>query len=207
MLRKALVVAVDWEHIDSVPRIKQLKTETPGFRWLDFDEAEALLETADDWHCMILTALRTGMRFGELRGLHWHDVDLRRGHLTVQHNLVRGRMGPPKGRRSRTLPLAADVLAALKSHRRVTRLRGDLVFSADDGSPLGEWLCQRRLQRACRLANLEPIGWHVLRHTFASHLAMRGVPLNTVRELMGHKSIAMTLRYAHLGTSPLRGSS
>jgi site-specific recombinase XerD len=60
------------------------------------------------------------------------------------------------------------------------------------------------LWRACKKAGLRMIGWHVLRHTFASHLAMRGVPLKAVQELLGHATIEMTMRYAHLAPTVKR---
>jgi site-specific recombinase XerD len=59
-------------------------------------------------------------------------------------------------------------------------------------------LCQKFVKVVCRRANLRPITWHVLRHTFASHLAMKGAPLKTIQELLGHATIDMTMRYAHL---------
>ena len=60
--------------------------------------------------------------------------------------------------------------------------------------------------RACKRAGLRPISWHVLRHTFASHLVMRGVPLKAVQELMGHATIEMTMRYAHLSPDVRRNA-
>ena len=97
--------------------------------------------------------------------------------------------------KTREIPLGDDVLAALKHHRH---LRGDIVLCKDDGSMLAKGETKHPLWRACKRAGLRRIGWHVLRHTFASHLVMRGAPLKAVQELLGHSTIKMTERYAHL---------
>src|SRR4030095_321719 len=86
-------------------------------------------------------------------------------------------------------------IAALRAHRH---LRGEFVFCQEDGRMLTDNECKWPLWHACRRAGIRRLGWHVLRHTFASHLVMRGVPLKVVQELMGHASIEMTMRYAHL---------
>ncbi len=78
------------------------------------------------------------------------------------------------------------------------------VFLDTDGKPFDSQRFIRRLARVCKKAGLRKIGWHTLRHTFASHLAMKGVPLNVVQTLMGHTTIATTMRYAHLAPSTLR---
>ena len=66
-------------------------------------------------------------------------------------------------------------------------------------APVGEKTTSIFSRRACRKAGLRQIGWHVLRHTFASHLVMRGAAMKVVQELLGHATIEMTMRYAHLG--------
>ena len=72
------------------------------------------------------------------------------------------------------------------------------MFCGDDGSLLTSESCKWPLWRACKRAGLRRIGWHVLRHTFASHLVMRGAPLKAVQELLGHSTMEMTMRYSHL---------
>jgi site-specific recombinase XerD len=76
--------------------------------------------------------------------------------------------------------------------------RGSLVFAAADGSMLTKGTTKWPLWTAAKKAGLRRIGWHVARHAFASHLVMRGAPLKTVQELMGHSTIEMTMRYSHL---------
>ena len=137
-----------------------------------------------DWH-----------RMGELLGLRWQDVDLQAGRLHVRQNVSRGRLTTPKNHRPREIPLGDDARQALHQHRH---LRGAYVFCAADGERLTRSECKWPLYRACRRAGLRRIGWHDLRHTFASHLVMRGVALKAVQELLGHGSMEMTMRYAHL---------
>ena len=93
------------------------------------------------------------------------------------------------------MPLSDDALKGLKSQRH---LRAELVFCAEGGRELQENECKWPLWRACKRASLRRVGWHALRHTFASHLVMRGVPLKAVQELLGHATIEMTMRYSHL---------
>jgi integrase len=135
-----------------------------------------LLEALDgEWRTLILVALRTGMRQGELRALRWQDVDLVAGRIFVRQNIVRGHVGTPKSGKPREIALGEEVRVALKAHRH---LRGPLVFCDMGGHVLTKGEMKHPLWRARKKAGLRPIGWHVLRHTFASHLAMRGAPLN-----------------------------
>jgi site-specific recombinase XerD len=101
----------------------------------------------------------------------------------------------------RRIPLNAPALAALKAARH---LRSKLVFCHEDGRRLSYVHTLDHLHAVCRKAGLREIGWHTLRHTFASHLVMAGVTLKAVQELMGHATIEMTLRYAHLAPGVTR---
>ena len=182
--------------IEAVPEIEWLRAPKPDFDFLDFDEADRLVRAADgEWRCMILVALRTGLRQGELLALRWEDVDLKKGLLRVRQSVTRGHVTEPKSGKGRDIPLSDDALAAFKAQRH---LRGPLVFSARGWSDARKTECKHPLWRASKKAGLRRIGWHVLRHTFASHLAMRGVPLKAVQELLGHATMEMTMRYAHL---------
>jgi len=196
VLRRMLVVARKRDLIESVPDVEWLKRDQPEIDFLDFNEAERLLAAAPgEWRTMILTALRTGMRHGELIGLRWEDVDLVAGRIAVRQNVVNGQLGTPKSGKPREIPLGVDVRTALKDHRH---LRGPLVFCHMSGGLLGTVDTRLPLWRACKKAGLRQVGWHALRHTFASHLVMRGASLKAVQELLGHSSIQMTMRYAHL---------
>ena len=202
ILRRMLVIARKRGLIATVPEIDWLKVPPQEFDFLDFEEAKRLLAAVDeDWRTMALVALRTGMRMGELIALRWQDVDLVAGKLTVRQNAVKGKIGTPKSGKAREIPLSTETVAALKSHRH---LRGPLVFCSMDGEMLKYTELRHPLWRACRKAGLRPVQWHALRHTFASHLVMRGVPLKAVQELLGHSTIQMTMRYAHLAPEVTR---
>lgn len=204
VLRKTLTTAVEWGLLGQVPRIQWLAAPAPSFRFLEFDEADRLVAAAEcepQWQAMIIVALRTGLRLGELMALRWDDLDLVRGRMLVQRSVTRGVVGTPKSGKSRDVPLGASVVRTLQRHRH---LRGPWVFCQDDGSMLTKGQIKWPLLRAQRKAGLKELGWHDLRHTFASHLVMRGVPLKAVQELLGHATIDVTMRYAHLADSALR---
>jgi integrase len=196
VLRRILAVAAEWGKLKSVPHVRWLKVPDPEFDFLDFSEAKRLVIAADpEWKTMIVLGLRCGLRQGELLALLWDDIDLVAGRLMLKRSVARGIVGTPKSGKSREIPLSDDALAALKASRH---LKGELVFCNERGGMLTKGECKWPLWKACKRAGLRRIGWHVLRHTFASHLAMRGVPLKAIQELMGHATIEMTMRYAHL---------
>ena len=120
--------------------------------------------------------------------------------IIVRRAVARGLIGTPKNGKAREVPLSDQAAAALGDHPG----RGDLVFCAPDGAMLTRGSTKWPLRRALARAGLRSIGWHCLRHTFASHLVMRGAPLKSVQELLGHSTIEMTMRYSHLSPDARR---
>ena len=153
-LRRCLKAAVEFELLDEVPTIRQLKTEPRRVGFLDFDEADRLLAAAEAEpliYPMVLTALRTGLRQGELRALKWSDLDLVKGELTVRRTVFNGRFVPPKSNRFRTVPLSPELVRVLKEHRH---LRGEFVFCHEDGQRIRHTEANQILGRLCRRAGL-----------------------------------------------------
>lgn len=217
ILYKMLRTAHEWEIIEKVPFLRRLKQPPASFDFLDFEEAERLLAGAakvdDPWSAMIPIALFTGLRLGELLALQWDDVDLPRRRLHVRRAMDgRGVLKPPKSNRARVVDLPMRAVAVFKEHRH---LRGPFVFCMHNGRPVRHGECESKgmdavddgpLARVCRRVGLRRIGWHGLRHTYASHLAMLGAKPGEVQELLGHASYSMTQRYSHLSPKSRRSA-
>jgi integrase len=137
---------------------------------------------------MVLLAINTGLRRGELFQLQWTDIDRDGKTLTV-------RGGTAKSGQTRHIPLNEEARRTIERWRYI-RNQADRVFPGKDGEPLTT--IHTSWRGILRAANIEDFRWHDLRHHFASRLVMAGVDLNTIRELLGHSDLEMTLRYAHL---------
>ena len=198
VLRKILRYAADLELVVRVPTMKALKLPPSKHEFLDFDDFAKLVEAArqePELYAAVLLAGEAGLRLGEIVGLHWSDID-RAGVLTVTHNDWRGHLGSPKSGRARELPLTRRTLDAVRALRH---LRGPRVFCNRDGTPWTVTMMRTGLLRQEKRAGLAGRGkWHRLRHTFCSHLAMRGAAAIEIKDLAGHQSIATTNRYMHL---------
>jgi integrase len=203
-LGKMLRYAREVELLDSVPRIKLLKLPPQKFDFLTFEELSRLIDAVKDDNerrALFLVGGEAGLRQGEIIALEWGDVDLVNGTITVRRSSWRGIVGSPKGGRERKIPLTARLRGALKAHRH---LRSERVFCHDNGSPFTQSAIEAALRHGSQRAGFRRIGSHILRHTFCSHLAMRGAPPKAIQELAGHSTLAMTLRYMHLASSALR---
>ena len=204
IFRKCVITAYDWLKLPgAAPNVLWLKCPPSRTDYLSADECGLLLANSTGViHEMLLTALRTGMRQAELRGLQWHSINWENRSLVVRHSLndLTKRLEPPKSNRERYIPLDLDLYEALYRRRES---RG-YVFLDSNGKPFDCKRLIRRLRDVRRKAGLRNFGWHTLRHTFASHLATKGVPLHIVQALLGHSSIVTTMRYAHVAPSTLR---
>ena len=187
----------EWGELSRAPRVKQLRVAHGDFQFLTFEETPRFLKAAaPEWKAFVTIALKTGLRVGELLALRWEDLDLVAGRLVVRRTLWRDQEGTPKGGRTREVPLSDEAIAVLRTHRH---LKGPYVFCEADGARLTHGRVKDVVPWTCSKAGLaKRLTTHDLRHTFASHLVMRGVALKAVQELLGHATIDMTMRYAHL---------
>jgi len=148
-----------------------------------------LLHYGDHLTPAVVLSMNTGLRRGELLKLRWRSVDFARRLLTVE--------GPDsKSRQTRHVPLNDEAMRVLESWREQSGDR-PRVFEISTGFRTAWGHILKR-------ANIAGFRWHDLRHHFASRLVQHGVPLNTVRDLLGHSSVAMSLRYAHLAPDQRR---
>lgn len=207
ILRKLLVTAQEWGLIEKLPIIRRLKVPPAHCDWLTPDETARFLTAVEvqypQWAALFWTALRTGMRRGEIFALQWDDVDLVAGTVTVRHTVFRGKLGSPKGGRSRTIPLSSRLMRVLKDHRAVTFLKSAFVFPGEDGKLTAhQGHVNRPLLGGLKLAGLRRVRFHDLRRCFASQLISAGRSLKEVQDLLGHESIPM--RYAHLSPERMK---
>jgi len=181
------------------------------------EEELRLLETAERdyprWYPLFLTALRTGMREGELLALEWGQIDFAGGYIQVERSLSCGKVVPTKSGRIRRIPLSpvlAETLAALKEVRTAEatylgQLLSPIVFCTRNGRHLDPGTVLDAFYRCLERAGLRRVRFHDLRHTFATRLIANGTSLAYVRDLLGHSSIQITVDvYAHLCPSGSR---
>jgi integrase len=201
MLKKA----VEWNVIATLPcTVRLLKVPERSVDFYDFDDYEQMVAAAArvgaNAHLTVLLGGDAGLRGGEIRALEWSDVNFRKRLLRVERNDWKGHVSSTKGNRVRWVPLTRRLAEALHRHRH---LRGLRVVCHADGKPLAEFHMTDLLKKVGRVANVRSNGPHILRHTFCSHLAMKGAPARAIQELAGHRNLGTTQRYMHLSPSAI----
>jgi len=197
-------VAIDWGYLKENPtrKVKRLKlTDSKQARFLSEKECQRLLAACPcDLYPIYFTFLNTGMRKSELEHLEWTDIDFRRRKIKIQ----RKDFWQPKST-PREIPMNDRMYELLKAHREDNQqgLKSKFVFPHTDGGKIKTKLRERLIQIADKAKIKDLTKLHTLRHTFASHLVMKGVDLPTVKKLMGHSDIQTTMIYAHLAPDHL----
>jgi integrase len=204
VLGELLRVAVKWKVIRSLPcTVELMKISNVVVKFYEFGQYKWLVEAADRYDVralvMVLLGGDAGLRMGEILALRWCDVDFKRRQIAIQQSVWQGIVDVPKSGQGRVVPMTDALAAALQ---RARHLRGERVLYRNNGTPVVHATVRAWLEACERRAGLEVEGsLHNLRHTFCSHLAMRGAPAKAIQELAGHENLMTTLRYMHLSPS------
>ena len=190
-LHHVFTKGVEWEMLERNPFEKGktllIKENNKRSRYLDQDEINRLLNACinDYTKDIIVTVLNTGMRRQEVLSLKWEQI--KDGFIYLSRT---------KTDESRQIPVNDDLTELFKSIRQRVQLRSEYVFCDKKGRAFSE--IKTSFKATLRRAKIENFRFHDMRHTFASHFVMRGGSLKELQEMLGHKTIAMTMRYAHL---------
>ncbi len=193
----------EWEWMDSNPlrKVSRLQEANGRVRYLSDDERDRLLKAAKasthpHLYAIVILALTSGARKGEILGLHWKDVDLA-SQRAILHDT--------KNRERRTLTLVPPVVNELKKLRKVRRIDTDLIFTHPATGKPNPFYFEKAWREARSEAELKDFRFHDLRHSCASYLAMNGATTAEIAAVLGHKTLAMVKRYSHLSDEHVRG--
>ena len=183
--------AIAWGKLRDNPMksVSSFRVSPGRLRFLEKEEVIKLISNCSDFlRPVVIVAVFTGMRKSEILGLKWHDIDIKRSIITLLDT---------KNGEKREVPMSEIVKNALIKVRK--HPESPYIFWEDNGKCVHD--VRKSFSTALRKSGINNFRFHDLRHTFASQLVMSGVDLNTVRELLGHKDMTMTLRYSHLAQS------
>lgn len=187
-----------WIQTNPCSKIRKLSEPRGRTRYLSDEERGLLIEACEksgvkELFIIVVLALNTGARKNELRWLRWSDVDLQKGTLMFQDT---------KNDMIRSIPVVGRGLDILREWGKLRRLDTDLVFPGKN--PENPVLFEKSWRNSLKSAGIEDFRFHDLRHSAASYLAMNGVPIRTIAEILGHKTLGMVQRYSHLNPEHLR---
>jgi len=185
-----------WFEINPMPKVAKLKESRGRVRFLDDDERSRFLAACQDsknpfLYPVVILALSTGMRHGEILNLTWDDIDLTNRRIILEETKNGER------RAVAVVSKAFEILSEMKK-QKVRRIDTNLVFPGSRYSNKGHASLRTAFLFALKKANVENFKFHDLRHSAASYLAMNGATLSEIAEVLGHKTLQMVKRYAHL---------
>lgn len=196
VLNHAINTAInEWGWLEDSPlrKVKKITTPRGRVRFLEDSEREKLLIACQNssnnklYLCVIL-ALATGMRQAELMNLNWQDVNLKQGFIILHYT---------KNNQRRRVPLTGYALELLCNYYKNQDTKTGLLFPSKK-NPTKAINLRQPFAKALKIAAIDDFHWHDLRHTTASYLAMNGASLAEIAEVLGHKTLNMVKRYAHL---------
>ena len=191
IVRKMFNLATEWGYLEKgqVPKIKLFRENNLMERILSPEEEARLLRCCSDHlRSILITALNSGMRLGEILGLTWDRIDLGAGTILVTKT---------KSGKDRTLPVNAALRDELARFHSENGLSPYVFVNPRTKKPLGS--VKTAFKAACRRAGITGFRFHDARHTFASRLVAKGADLITIKSLLGHSSVRITERYTHSG--------
>lgn len=200
-LSKAFTLALkEWEWVRENPcsRISRERENNKRTRWLLNGEEQKLME-----HCpqeikdIVIFAIHTGMRMGEILSLKWEEVGLTDKTATVSKS---------KNYEARTIPLDEEAVAVLRDRRRHRAIHVSFVFPSSVGTKMDGNNLRKVFVGALKAVGIKDFRFHDLRHTYGTRLAQMGVDIFTISKLMGHKDIGTTMRYLHHNVDTLRAN-
>ncbi len=194
ILRKMFNDAIRWGFMSQNPMrfVRQLREQQNGFDFYTEEEVRLFLEnTSSAFFQIACCAVYTGMRVGEIVALKWKDVDLERRIITVE----KSRSGATKSRKVRHIPLNSRLLKVLAELKR--KAESGFVFPDANGE-MRSIDFRAEMRKAAENAGIRKVRMHDLRHTFASNYVVKGGNIVSLQKILGHSTINMTLRYAHL---------
>ena len=190
----------EWEWMEDNPmrKISKLKEPRGRVRYLNNEEKERLLVACKSvnkrLYLAVVLALSTGARQQEIWDLRWSNVNFETRFITFTET---------KNDEFRSVPLVELGRELLLDHYRLRREDSDIVFPSKK-NPAVSYDFRNPWKKALVIAEVEDFRWHDLRHSCASYLAMNGVPMLTIAEILGHKTLSMVQRYTHLSTEHLK---
>ena len=201
-LSHAFTIAVnEWGWLEDSPTRKVTKPKEPRgrVRFLSDDERGRLLEackksSSEYLYLIVVLALSTGMRRGEITGLTWGNVELDKGKIILHET---------KNGERRVVAIAGLALQLLKEYEKVRRIDTLMLFSGKGN--IYPFDVRSSWARALKMAGIQDFKFHDLRHSAASYLVMNGASLSEIAEVLGHKTLAMVKRYAHLSEAHTAG--
>lgn len=179
----------DFDNLNPVAKVKKLQEPSGRTRYLEKEDLRRLIDCCEEnFKPYVLIAFHTGLRYSEQLNLEWSDLDFKNSIVSIRHT---------KNGNRRILPMNDDVKKIFSGISK--QVNSPFIFCHKKGKP--NINVRGAFEKAKKRASIADFHWHDIRHTTASHLAMSGIDLYTIKNILGHSTITMTERYAHLSPS------